>query len=307
MTPPAPGSFPGSTPGSIENTGLGVQGKPRKRLRGCGGTAMIETVLALPFLLVIFALVIFVGFSMVRLQKAASVDRYEGWRAQAYAPGPEARPILAGDGAVERYDTRELRQVFYAGDPVRSLGVRSDAAYIGGVDTATAALVEAVEADRLEKRYAEALLTEGGEGSLPRSRVVRLTTEHAARSRFERAFSSAMSHDFGRADGDWRYINDVLDLPKEVWFDRRSGGVELPLYGGAAHPQRVVTPSIAVRGLAMDALDEVVAPLARINPVAAMMQDFYLRVPGYRGPKLPGDWTREGGLGFGGEDGDGGG
>ena len=48
------------------------------------GAVMIETVLALPFFLLILSLIIFFGFQMKRLQKAAVMDRYDAWQYAAW-------------------------------------------------------------------------------------------------------------------------------------------------------------------------------------------------------------------------------
>ena len=56
---------------------------------------MTETVLVMPFLIVIFALLIYFGRGMVRVQHTQIMDRYEAWRqASADAPGPHAQVTL---------------------------------------------------------------------------------------------------------------------------------------------------------------------------------------------------------------------
>ena len=58
------------------------------------GSAMTETVLSLPLILLILALLVFFGLNMQRLQRVAVVDRYEAWRQIVDAPGPNVwRPM----------------------------------------------------------------------------------------------------------------------------------------------------------------------------------------------------------------------
>lgn len=263
------------------------------------GVAMIETVLALPFFLVILALVIMVGFWMVRLQKATQLSRYEAWRAQAHAAGPHAPPVFADDGSLANFNPGQLRNALYFNDPPNSFQVRRGTAAESGVDLAAALLAEAATADleqviqdRVLKRLPNELLT-SGVGVLPRSRLVDIRTDHSARSAFQGQFDQDMAHASSRADGDWRYVDDALDLPVEQWFNRAAGAWE-PLYASPSgdRPRRVTTAAIAVRDLVINEFDAMVAPFAGGNPIAAMIRDFYLRVPGYRGPKVPTGWRQ---------------
>ncbi len=275
-----------------------------RRVRARRGLAMIETVMALPFLLIVLALVIFFGFGMIRLQRIASVDRYEAWRAQAYAPGPHIPAVNTDGGANERYNTDEVRSAFYGRDAPRDLVAQVSIPDDSAANEAAEALMGAIANAGANEQYAAAILRSPRSG-LPISRRVTLHAEHAARSKFEESMSRVFEHHHTRPDGDWRYVNDVLDLPNEQWYDRTGDDV-LPLYpsgtlaSGIDRPRRLATPALAVRDVAFRGqsgfagLDDLLEPLSGINPLARTIQSFYLRVPGYRGPKLPTRAERDG-------------
>ena len=52
------------------------------------GTAMAETILALPFLMLILLFLVYFGRNSVRVERTHMMDRYEAWREAGHGPGP---------------------------------------------------------------------------------------------------------------------------------------------------------------------------------------------------------------------------
>ena len=53
----------------------------------CRGSAMTETVLVLPLIFIVLALLFFFGLAMTRLQRSSVTDRYEAWPSGAIRAG----------------------------------------------------------------------------------------------------------------------------------------------------------------------------------------------------------------------------
>ncbi|MEM8784184.1 MAG: hypothetical protein AAGE65_15220 [Planctomycetota bacterium] len=270
--------------------------RPRRR-----GVAMIETVLTLPFIFVLLALIMYCGVSMLRWHRVSTVDRYEAWRATAYAPGPHAP--AAGGGV---FDASDLGDAFFpvtvsgSGGNARTrdpfgleqltVSVRRGLATGGNQDPALTYLQNAVdrEAGSTSAGALFGFLFNNETRPLPTTRRVEIAG--AFTDRFSQSFAGEIDHSVSRLDGDWRYVNDALDMRAETFYDRRDDLTDVPLYNddrGDERPRRIVSPGTGVRLQTFTNFDSALGRLPAVNPLAGELQDMSLRVPAYVGPKLP--------------------
>ncbi|MEM1099628.1 MAG: hypothetical protein AAGH92_12670 [Planctomycetota bacterium] len=270
------------------------------------GLAMIETVLTLPFIFVLLALIMYCGVTMLRWHRVSSVDRYETWRAVASAPGPSA-PAAGGSSA---FDATPLGEAFF---PVTSTnGQSSSVRDPYGLDQLAVAVRRGLETEGNQDpafTYLSNAIRANGDGPtqelfdaifittsrpLPAIRVVEVTGEFEGR--FGQSFAGEFAHAVSRIDGDWRYVNDALDMELETFYDRVSDRIDVPLYNDDAEeerPRRIVSLSTGVWDDAFGNFRNVVSPLAVTNPLAAELRAVAIRVPAYAGPKLPVRAVRE--------------
>jgi hypothetical protein len=69
----------------LSTLNLQLRLRPRHTRRG---TALAETLLALPFLFLITLFIVYFGRSYVWMQRTHIADRYQAWREAAHTPGP---------------------------------------------------------------------------------------------------------------------------------------------------------------------------------------------------------------------------
>jgi len=72
------------------------------------GTVMTETVIMLPLIAMLLVLILHMDRTIVRVQRTDMIPRYEVWRVEAGAPGPNAQPVVGHP---------RLNKTFFAGDP----------------------------------------------------------------------------------------------------------------------------------------------------------------------------------------------
>ncbi len=154
------------------------------------GTAMAETVLVLPFVLVVLALLFFFGMSFSRVERGAVMDRYEAWRHVARAPGPAA----GGDDAV-------LNSLAYGGnaatlDITRTRDFPPDATELWHEAAANA------NADA-------GPLVQGMLDQLPTGVRVTQHVKHASTVPLYQKLMGTVHHQHTRLDGDWRFVNGI--------------------------------------------------------------------------------------------------
>ncbi len=251
--------------------------QPARRRGRCGGVAMIETLLVLPMVLFVLALVIYFGFAMQRMQRATMMDRYESWRSAARAPGPAVDVTDTGD-------TRQMRATFFRGDVPTLLTAEATEFFPREPSQAweRGAGLRAVGAQRLAARYFT---------DLPRGRSMRFYTRHRSDVRlWERLFPGSIVHRHTVMDTQWRFVNHVIDGTR--WYDDRIG---------AYRPTRdsvmpTLDPGYSVREAFYSDFDRRLAVFASSNALAEAIQNFYLLYPRYRGPHIDLQW--EPGIGW---------
>jgi hypothetical protein len=264
------------------------------------GSAMTETVLILPLILVVLALIYFFGLSMTRLQRSSVTDRYEAWRQAIYATGPGAEFEKNPKGFGR---TGLLNETFFAGN-ADSLEVDADRSGRVRVDEPTDIIAQEVLAiaprslDPLyDPQVAEGLVREHALRS-PAWWRIDLATEHRWDAPFYQRFAGPVHHQSTRIDGDWSFASWIEQeyrgdrkllgesLVDDIYFigdDTRDDGDIYPdLDDLVPHSVPGVYHTFFVR------FDEWLLPIDEKskNPLARSIRQIYLSYGGYEGPVL---------------------
>ncbi len=214
---------------------------------------MTETVLSLPLILLILALLLFFGLNMQRLQRVAVVDRYEAWRQIVDAPGPNTNSAL--------------NKVFFGGK-APSLEVRSATGHF--TDTQDFLVSEAQLISDQASSWMVSMFDE-----LPGSRQTR------ARASFEQPvealskFTGPIIHHHTVLDGDWRYA------PWAEWRHEVDTQLSVVDYWPALRDEFIMT------------LEDRLQPLdSSGNELAGILRNCYLASEPYRGPGDADYWPK---------------
>lgn len=214
---------------------------------------MIETVLTLPIIMVLLLMLLYYGWSMARLQRAAMVDRYEAWRQVYNAPGPA---ITSSNS--------QINQAFWSN---QAIGITDTSPGLLPDDTRDELVALAAAGSPEAGDLADALLYD----VLPHGRSIRFTTSHDAMSEAVEAIHGPIRHTHTRIHNEWKFANGV----------RLSGGA------WEEAPPRV-TPGMMVANTFMTELDPQLESIAGGDSGAAAsgVRGFYTRFPGYTGPEV---------------------
>ena len=262
------------------------------------GVAMTETVLILPLIFLVLALIYFFGLSMTRLQRASVTDRYEAWRQSVYAAGPGAEFDKEGDFG--RADL--LNEAFYASDADavdvqdRSGRVTAD----GPTDLiADQVLMEVapLESPRYDPQVAADLVrTQALYG--PAWWRVGLSTEYLWDAPIYQRYEGPIRHQSTRIDGDWSFASWI---EQEYRGDRQRLGEVLvndvfftgddQQNDGDIYPDLDSLTPASVSGVChtfYESFDPVFMQMDDIdgNPLARSIRLIYLSYGGYEGPQL---------------------
>ena len=169
------------------------------------GTAMSEFALALPLLVAVLAILLFMGWSMMRKQRVVVANRYAVWR----------RIENGSDSGGELTDAQLNRQMLYGAaaavsqenkpNPDDALRLWSDEAQIEGLGAAT--LADQLLHDRW-----------------PASRQTRLAARYDPPMRIAEQFSNEMSFRHARAGLPWRRGQaSVLAALAELYYEDLDG------------------------------------------------------------------------------------
>jgi hypothetical protein len=270
------------------------------------GTAMMETVLVLPLVFVVLAILFFFGQAMTRLQRSSVTDRYEAWRQTLYAPGPGAEFVKHGR---EVGGAQLLNEAFFSGN-ASQLDVADRSGRINVqeptdlVAEATLSIAAEVTAPGYDAASAEDLVEEMHLRS-PAWWRVDLSTEHTSSVPFYQRFAGPVRHQHTRIDGDWSFaswveqqsfneredgdthtdintrINDILI--DDVFFigDNNDSNGLRDLH--ELRPQSL----FGVYYVYYEGADEPLEALEQNgNPLAGSARGIYMNLPTYIGPQL---------------------
>lgn len=224
---------------------------------------MVETVMILPVLMVVFVLIVFLGWNIRRLEKTTQMDRYEAWRA--------AMPGTPGPARNDQDEHANMNQAFFtadSNDTARSLNAN-------------------VTINRRQYEAHDLLLTQLTEEDFayyqdfidehPATVYVRFEAEHEPFSPLLETIGMSEATrnrtGFRVRNGDWRFADGI-----------RFDGSEQQWVPGA----RRITPNPALINVFYAQFDEELQPLAdgSNNPLASAARNLYRNYPGYRGPEV---------------------
>ncbi|MEO1237177.1 MAG: hypothetical protein AAFX76_10350 [Planctomycetota bacterium] len=245
---------------------------------------MIEALLVLPLIVFLLAIVVYMGISMQRLQRATIADRYESWRGAARAPGPAT-------GITPGADLSEIDDTFF-GD--RNLRLGFEPSDFFPIEPSDELQIAAQALDTDAGRLSNAYFTD-----FPRGRSIRLVvTDTSDVPLWDRLFPGSLKHRHTVMDTDWRFFNHVV-LGTNEWFDDRSRTVETILEprnsGRSAPALPTMGPAQSVRETFYADFDRRLDPLVSNNALADRIQSFYTVYPTYRGPEVHTIWSPQGG------------
>ncbi len=265
---------------------------------------MTETVLVLPLIFFILALLFFFGQAMTRWQRSSVTDRYEAWRQAQYAPGPGAEFAKRG---FDFGSADQLNQAFFGGNADRlDVADRS-----GRVNIDRPVDIIAEEARRTampstspdyDPASAEELVRELHDRA-PAWWRIDLSTEHTYDVPLYQRFAGPLRHQSTRIDGDWSF---ATWLEQEAYRDRAAHNESSEryidrvlrddvLYIGDENDSDGLRDLHELRPQSLfgiyyvyyDDADKPLEALAdRGNPLAQGIRGIYLSLPTYVGPVI---------------------
>ena len=215
------------------------------------GTAMAETLLALPFLLLILLFVLYFGRESVRVEKTHMMDRYEAWRQAGYGPGPHPDTPRGHP---------QMNDAFFA-EHADAVGFSSSGHF---PDTAAQQWEQEAgnrsdDAGELARMMIE---------NLARGRTVHATSQHDTTNKLLQQFNGPVRATHTTMDHDWKFVNGV---------GRR---------GGAWDQTGPYASNLgSLRDVFYQEFDTAFAAMTG-NPFAAAVRSLYLSHPEYRGPNI---------------------
>lgn len=233
----------------------------RNRRRICGAV-MMETVLIMPFVLLILVLMVYLGWNFRRLAQATNMDRYAVWeQVTPGAPGPDVQ------GLEQPMRNPRLNQVFYDLNGDHAL----DLDELQAGDRYLPEGHRELRDQQADEQYAyfDTFLSRSPAGVRQQ-----FTSQHAQSVNTRLLGLSDLARNMpghSRMNGDWRYLNGVqYNTENNKWQ---------PAY-------RRVSPGSSLREIFFADLDQGLGALAEANEYARGVRDFYLAYPHYVGPDV---------------------
>jgi hypothetical protein len=270
------------------------------------GSAMTETVLVLPLVFVVLALLFFFGRGMTRVQRANVSDRYEAWRQAQYASAPG----VSFDKHNRNFGTGGMLDDTFFGGNADALDVAERAGRVN-VSEPLEILAEEITAiagsgaptgyePSSAEDYVRALHRRA-----PAWWRIDLSTQHRTDVPLYSRFADTVHHQHTVIDGDWAFV---------YWMEQEHRGEREPIHRVLVDDVYLGTPSNDADGLVdlynyrpfaavglyytyYEDLDEPLEALeAQENSLAGSVRNIYMLVPDYIGrqilPELDTRFTR---------------
>ncbi|QQE13118.1 pilus assembly protein [Planctomycetota bacterium] len=225
-----------------------------KKHRTFGGV-MAETVLIMPLVLVIFALVVFFGLSMLRTERTSIMDRYIVWKEAYRAPGPET--------------VEDLNNAFLGGDADKI-------EYRTSQEPANRPLMALQNAVKERSRTTYEYTNEMLEDFPSQIKFVFKTSYNTGIPFFE-WLGTWHKHGHERVDNEWKFVNVPVLNEYDKWT-----------YGN----EEKVSPEFVQTDYFWSWYDSALVQCIRNdNEYAMIFREFHHSRPTYRGPMVvPEDW-----------------
>lgn len=218
------------------------------------GTAMTETILALPFLLIILLFITYFGRQSVNVERTHMMSRYQAWRSSAEGPGP--RPHVNG--------SHEQMADAWFNNNSSSLSFDGHSAF---PDDASQQWQ-----DGAARRSDDAgMLLDDLIDALPRGTTAIVSSRHDTTNKITGVFTGDVQSSHTVFDNDWKFVNGY-----------RHRASQYDLSGSMTHNLN------SLRDLFYDGFDGTLEGMSDAqNPLASTIRSLYLGLGGYRGPKVP--------------------
>jgi len=220
------------------------------------GTAMAETVLALPFIMLILLFIAYFGRNSVRVERTHMMDRYEAWREAGHGPGPAPDDPRGHPQMNDTWFNNNATAITHA-----STDLFPDDAPQQWIDEASQRTNEAGDlADKMVE-------------TLARGRTSQFSTRHDTANILLQQFNGPVNARHTVQGNDWKYINGYKHRAEEYIADQKRGP-----YANNLDP---------LRDLFYESFDQTLEGMSDSqNPLARTIRGLYLDTPGYRGPKV---------------------
>ena len=220
------------------------------------GTIMMQVLLALPLVIMVLAMMFFVGRGMMRIQHAQGMSRYESWRRASHVP-PELGPY-----ADNQTGNVLMNQTFFNGT--------ADSIVFEGGDAMPTDLQSSLIGAARDRSVDAAELAGAVMRDLPHGQTVWFETRHSTMSALGQLFGGPLRQQHTRLDHDWRYASG--------WRTGHAG-----LEPSAPHARN----SEAIREVFLSEFDaRLEASATQGNKLAGVIRLLYLGNEGYRGPDV---------------------
>ena len=218
------------------------------------GTAMTETILALPFLLIILLFITYFGRQGVNVERTHMMSRYQAWRSSAEGPGP--RPHVNGSH-------EQMADTWFNNN---SSNLNFDGHSYFPDDASQRWL------DAAGQRSDDAgMLLQDLLDALPRGTTANVSSRHETSNKITSVFTGNVQASHTVFDNDWKYVNGYRHRADQ--YDA-SGSMTHNLH--------------SLRDIFYKGFDSTLEGMSDIqNPLASTIRSLYLNVSGYRGPEVP--------------------
>ncbi len=220
------------------------------------GTAMTETILALPFLLIILLFITYFGRQSVNVERTHMMSRYQAWRSSAQGPGP--RPHVNGSH-------QQMADTWFNNNS-GSLSFDGHNAFPNGAAQRWQ--------DAAARRSDDAgMLLDDMLDALPRGTTANVSSRHETTNKITEVFTGNVQAAHTVLDNDWKYVNGYRHRADQ--YDTRDRG-------SMTHNLH------SLRDLFYEGFDSTLESMSDAqNPLASTIRSLYLDLGGYRGPKVP--------------------
>jgi hypothetical protein len=226
--------------------------RTRNRVRS-KGTAMVESLLALPFIMLILLFIMYFGRNSTRIQRVRVMDRYEAWQTAGHGPGPSVNHHRGHSHMNDTFFEHTAASIGHSGnngfpDDARDRWVQE----VGSIHDQAGELAQAMH------------------DNMASGTTAHFSTSFAHSNKLLKRFAGSIKHTHTVQDHDWKFVNG-FGRGGGPWDQRGPGANNLD----------------SLRDVFYDDWDNTLDGMGDSgNGMADMLRSLYLSSPGYRGPEV---------------------